>query len=134
MEGKMRKLLISLAAAASTLAVAAPASAQWYPQPGPYAGGYGGYSTPAAMQEFQARLQRIRAHVQELGMRGVISPRQVDRFQREADATDRQMWRKARHGLSYGDRMSVNERIARLQEAVEVTARGNAGYGRRYGW
>ncbi|HEU5068574.1 MAG TPA: hypothetical protein VFT61_10375 [Sphingomicrobium sp.] len=133
----MRKLLISLAAAASTLTVAAPASAQWYPQPGPYAGGYGGYggySTPAAMQEFQARLQRIRAHVQELGMRGVISPWQVDRFQREADATDRQMWRKARHGLSYGDRMSVNERIARLQEAVEMTARGNAGYGRRYGW
>jgi len=135
----MRKLLISLAAAAaaaaSTLIVAAPASAQWYPQPGPYAGGYGGgYSTPAAVQEFQARLQGIRTHVQELGRRGVISPWQVDRFEREADATDRQMWRKARHGLSYGDRMSVNERIARLQEAVEMTARGNMGYGRRYGW
>ena len=133
----MRKLLISLAAAASMLSIAAPASAQWYPQPAPYAGGYGGYggySTPAATQEFQARLQRIRAHVQELGMRGLISPWQVQRFQREADATDRQMWRKARHGLSYGDRMSVNERIARLQQAVEMTARGNMGDGRRYGW
>jgi len=130
----MRKLLISLAAAASTLTVAVSASAQWFPQPGPYAGGYGDYSTSAAMQEFQARLQGVRAHVQELGMRGVISPWQVDRFQREADATDRQMWRKARHGLSYGDRISVNERIARLQEAVEMTARGNIGYGRRFGW
>lgn len=130
----MRKLLISLAAAASTLTIAAPASAQWFPQPGMYGGEYGGYSTPGAIQEFQARLQGIRAHVQALGMRGVISPWQVERFQREADATDRQMWRKARHGLSYGDRISVNERIARLQQAVEITARSNMGYGRRYGW
>ena len=133
----MRKLLISLAAAASTLCIAAPASAQWYPQPAPYAGGYGGYggySTSAGIQEFQIRLQRVRAHIQELGMRGAISPWQAQRFQREADATDRQIWRKARHGLSYGDRMSVNERIARLQQAVEMTARGNMGYGGRYGW
>lgn len=129
----MRKLLISAAAAASAIAMSAPASAQWFPQPG-YAGGYGGYSTPAAMQDFQARLQRIRAHVQELGMRGIISPWQVDRLEREADATDRQLWRKARHGLSYGDQMSVNARIGRLQEAVEMSARGGMGYGRRYGW
>jgi hypothetical protein len=130
----MRKFVISLAVAASTLTIAAPASAQWYPQPLPYGGGYGGFSTPAAIQEFQGRLQRIRAHVQELGMRGAISPWQVDQFETEADATDRQMWRKARHGLSYGDRISVNQRIARLQEAVEMTARGKRGYGRRYGW
>ena len=130
----MRKLLVSLAVAASTLAVTAPAAAQWFPRPGPYADGYGDYSTPAAIQEFQGRLQRIRARVQELGMRGIISPWQADRFQREADATDRQMWRKARHGLSFGDRISVNERIARLQQAVEITVHGDVGYGRRYSW
>ena len=43
----MRKFLIPLAAAASTVALAAPASAQWYPQPQPQPYGYGyGYPQP----------------------------------------------------------------------------------------
>lgn len=41
----MRKFLIPLAAAASTVALAAPAAAQWYPQPQPQAYAYG-YQNP----------------------------------------------------------------------------------------
>jgi hypothetical protein len=45
----MRKFLIPLAAAASTVALAAPAAAQWYPQPQPQPYGYS-YQYPQPQQ------------------------------------------------------------------------------------
>ena len=46
----MRKLLITIATAASALAVAAPASAQYLPQPRGYAYGYNNYGHVRALQ------------------------------------------------------------------------------------
>ena len=123
----MRKLLISLATAAVTLGVAAPASAQWAPPPPRY-----GYGTPGAVENYQARVQNIRMHVREMAARGVISYRQANRLEREAAAIDRQIWGKSRHGLSWGDRAYLDQRIGRFQQWVEMAAREGRGYGRRW--
>jgi hypothetical protein len=126
----MRKLLITLAAAASTLAVAAPASAQWFPQPG-YGGPYG-YASPAAGQEILARVAAIRGRAHELGSRGVLSWGQVHRLDLEADAIDRQVWRHPY--MSFGTRADLDARTARFQHWVDGMAAQNMRFGPRFGY
>jgi hypothetical protein len=128
----MRKALISLAAAASGLGIAAPASAQWYPPPA-YGAPYG-YADPAAGQEMLARVAAIRAHAHELGYRRVLSWGQVHRLDLEADAIDRQVWRHP--VMSFGTRADLDARIAHFRGWVDAMAAENMrfrpGYG--YGW
>ena len=126
----MRKLLISLAAAASTLGIAAPASAQWFPQPG-YGDPYG-YANPAAGQEMLARVAAIRGRAHELGYRHVLSWGQVHRLDLEADAIDRQVWRHPM--MSFGTRADLDARIGRFQQWVDAMAAQNMGYGSRFGY
>jgi hypothetical protein len=126
----MRNLLISLAAAASTLGIAAPASAQWYPQPG-YGAPYG-YASPAAGQEMLARVAAIRARAHELGYRRILSWGQVHRLDLEADAIDRQVWRHP--VMSFGTRADLDARIARFHEWVDSMAAGNMRFGPRFGY
>lgn len=126
----MRKLLISLAAAASTLVIAAPASAQWFPQPG-YGAPYG-YSSPEMGQELLARVAAIRGHAHELGYRRVLSWGQVHRLDLEADAIDRQVWRHPM--MSFGTRADLDARIARFQQWVDGMAAQNMGYGSQFGY
>ena len=114
----MRKLLISLATAASALSLAAPASAQW------------ARPTPVAMDNMQARVQDIRQHVRDLSARGIISYGEARHFDREAARIDREIWGKSRHGLSYGDRASINAHIERLRQQLEFAAHD----GRRFGY
>jgi len=122
----MRKLLISFAAAAATLASAAPASAQWAPPP------HYGYGTQGGVERYEARVQELRMRVREMSARGVISYREANRLEREAAAIDRQIWGKSRHGLSWGDRAYLDQRIGRFQQWVEMSARGGRGYGHRW--
>lgn len=126
----MRKLLISLSAAASTLLIAAPASAQWFPPaPPPY-----GYAGPGAGQEMQARVAGIRAHIRGLAARGMLSWPQANRLDREAAAIDRQIWRHPY--MSFGTHADLEARIANLQRWVDVTVAQNMRFGPRlgYGW
>jgi hypothetical protein len=129
MEGKMRKLLISLAVGAATLGIAAPASAQWYPQP--YGGAPYGYANPAAGQEMLARVAAIRGRAHELGYRHVLSWGQVHRLDLEADAINRQVWRHPY--MSFGTRADLDARIARFQQWVDATAAQNM-YSPRFGY
>jgi len=74
----MRKILITLAAAASALAIATPASAQYYPQPNyGYSQGYRGQD---AMRHNQARLSQLQAQIRQAAMRGRIDPREAQRL------------------------------------------------------
>lgn len=119
----MRKLLLSVMAATAATCVAVPASAQYY---------HRGAPTPVAMQDMQARVQDIRAHVRDLASRGVIGDRQARRFEYDASRIDREIWGKSRHGLSYGDRRSINDRIAELRQRVNMAAQRGRYYRHRY--
>ena len=128
----MRNLLITLTAAAATLGISAPASAQWYPQPYGYGAPYG-YANPGGGQEILARVAAIRGRAHELGNRGVLSWGQVHRLDLEADAINRQVWRHPY--MSFGTRADLDARTARFQQWVDGMAAQNMGYGRfGYGW
>lgn len=90
----MRKLLLSVLAATAATCVAVPASAQYYHRPPA--------PTPVAMQEMQARVQDIRAHIRNLRERGMIGWREAQRFDYDASRIDREIWGKSRQGLSSG--------------------------------
>ena len=75
----MRKYLIPIVAAASTLAVAAPASAQWAPpvyHSQPY--NYGGaFNHRAFARSMEIRVQRIRADIRAMQAHRVLSWREA---------------------------------------------------------
>lgn len=120
----MRKLLLSVLAATAATCVAVPASAQYYHRPPA--------PTPVAMQDMRARVQDIRAHVRDLASRGIIGERQARRFEYDASRIDREIWGKSRHGLSWGDRRSINDRIADLRQRVDRAAQRGRYYRHRY--
>ena len=73
----MRKFLIPLAAAASTMAFAAPASAQWAPPVysyNPYNFGYG-FNGINFARTMESRVQRIRGDIRAMEMRRILSRR-----------------------------------------------------------
>lgn len=124
----MRKVLISFAAAASALAVASPAAAQWMPQPV----GYGAaYADPGALL---MQVGRLRGEIRQLGMRNVLSLGEIRRLDWEAVKLDQRVRRAAFNGMSPGEAYDIQRRIARLQQRVQLAAMTpNRRYGYGYG-
>ena len=83
----MRKVLITLAAAASALAVASPAAAQYYPQPQYGTPGYGqpgygqqgyGYNNHYGYaRQLQVRVDRIQREITRLAQYRIISRNEI---------------------------------------------------------
>jgi hypothetical protein len=119
----MRRFLVSLAAAGAALVAAAPAVAQWGPQPvyAPRAYGYG-YNNVAIAQGLEARVAGIRAQVRDLGARGLIRWNKARNLDREAFNLQRQIHASAWHGLSPGESYSLDNRIRRLEYRVQTAA------------
>ena len=135
----MRKPLIFLAAAASVVAVAAPASAQYYG--GSPAYGYNGYNSNrygygdygsrnqsnhliAANRE---RMARIHGEIQQAVARGRISPGEAAALHRRASQFDRELAALARGGMTGEEGAIFDQRADRL--AQEIRARTGYGYG-----
>lgn len=122
----MRKFLILAATAASALAVATPAAAQWYPpqynnyppQYG-YGGGYGGYN---AYGNIQYRIDRLQTHIAQFDRANVISNREARILRAAAYDLERQL----RYG---GDGYGVERRLAQLEQRVDYIA-SRTRYGR----
>ena len=74
----MRKVLISLAVAASALAVATPASAQYFPAPQGNAYGYNNNYGQA--RRLDARIDAIQRQIQRLDRRNILSDREARRL------------------------------------------------------
>src|SRR5688572_14312493 len=74
---KMRTVLISLAAAASALAVATPAAAQIFPQPQGYAHGY--YDNRGQARRLSVRIDNIQRQIHHLDRRNILSEREARR-------------------------------------------------------
>jgi hypothetical protein len=112
----MRNLVLSLAAAGSAFALAAPASAQYYPQ---WEGGRGyhqerGRANPGTLHR---RLDNV------LRSLGGVHPRLRNQLGAEATGLDRDLRRAARHGLSRGEYRQFDVWIDRLERRVGQASR-----------
>jgi hypothetical protein len=139
----MRKVLISLAAAVSVAAVAAPAAAQPHGNLTPYAApvynyspyNYGrGYNGYAFVQQMQARVQRIRADIRNMEMRRILSVREARSLNKEARAIERRIYKAPRGGVRASEARGIENRIRSLEIRVSREARdwnGRVGHYRR---
>ena len=136
----MRKVLISLAAAAATFAVAAPASAQWRPAP-QYANPYGynnGYNNNYGynngynnIRALQVRINEIQRQINMLDRRDVLSEREARRLREESRQVERQLYRASRYGLNPYEARNMQIRVANLERSVRREAYDRNGrYGR----
>jgi len=132
----MRKFLITAAAAATTLALAAPAAAQWGPQPG-YGYGYdNGYNNNyGQVRRLQARVDNLQREIYRLDRRNILSNREARRLQEEARSIEYILRRAAYNGLNYNERRNISYRLARLEQNIRYQAAdGDRRYGYGYGY
>ncbi len=134
----MRKFLIPIVAAASALAVGAPASAQhvrWVPpvyQYNPY--NYGnGFSYHSFANSMQQRVERIRTDIRVMQQRRVLSWNEARNLDMQAQNLQRRIFRASRGGIRPGEARSLENQIFNLQRRVAREANDwNRRYGRRY--
>jgi TolA-binding protein len=116
----MRKVLISLAVAASALAVVAPASAQYYPQQQP---GYGyGNNNYGQVRRLQVRIDQIQRQIERLDQRRILSNREARDLRDESRSVERRLRDASRRGLNPREGYDIERRIARLEQHVRYEA------------
>ncbi|HVL77858.1 MAG TPA: hypothetical protein VM346_01070 [Sphingomicrobium sp.] len=122
----MRNILISLSAAAASLAFAAPASAQWA-QPQGHAYGY--YQNHGQVRVLHVRIQQLQRHIVQLDRRGIIRSREAQRLYRDARALEGRLIRQSHNGLTLRQRNDIQLRLARLEQRVAIASRSNHRWG-----
>ena len=129
----MRTALLTIATAASALAFAAPASAQYYPQPRGYAYGY---QSHALVQRLDNRAERVRRHVYTMYQRRMLTPSQARNLDRAAVSAKQRIWRAGRNGISRSELRSLDRRLDRLERQVRQQVARNSRYAPRgyYGY
>jgi hypothetical protein len=140
----MRKIVLSLAAAGTALAVASPAAAQYYPQPAPpvvYGAPYGnayGYNNNGFrnVRALQRRVDQIQRDLRRLVQVRAISPNEYRNRQEDARDIERRLRRDARdgRGLNGNEIVQIERRIIRLEQKIARDTRdgrrwGASGYG-----
>ena len=125
----MRKFVIAAALAASTLTVAAPAAAQWYP-PQPQ-----GYGHPASnwgqVRRLQARVDQLQRQIRWLDSRDILSEREAAYLRQESRELEQRLRYSARNGLHPREAYAFERRIQRLEIRIQREARDGNRYGRR---
>ena len=134
----MRKFLISAALMASTVAVAAPAAAQWAPQPGygqqPYGNAYGYNNNYGQVRRLQVRIDQIQRQINRLDSRDVLSEREAARLRSESRNLEVRLRYASRNGLNGRERYAIERGIQNLEYRVQREARdGNGWRNDRYG-
>lgn len=124
----MRKLLISIATAASALAVTTPASAQYFPAPQGY--GYGYQHSYGQVRQLHARVTQLRQRIERLDRVNRLSRREARRLDRHAIELHRRVEAASYRGLSRYERYDIERRIEGLRQAIRYEARD----GNRWGW
>lgn len=133
----MRKFLIPLAAAASTLAIASPASAQWYPQPVPHAAPYAyGHANFGHARALQARVDHLQREIRRLANYRMISPRDYRNLRQQSRSIELRLRRDMRdgYGLTPSEAFANERRIVRLEQRVQQRVAMNMRYGNRYAY
>jgi septal ring factor EnvC (AmiA/AmiB activator) len=120
----MRKFLIPLVAAASALAVAAPATAQWAPPVyhyQPY--NYGrAFSHHAFAQSMQVRVQRIRTDIREMQARRIVSRAEARSLEAQAANLQTRIARASRNGIQPNEARRLENQIRNLEQRVRREA------------
>ena len=132
----MRKFLIPLAAAASTLVIASPASAQWFPQPARYATPYAYGHNFGHARALQARVDRIQFEIRRLAQFRAISPREYRNLRSQSRSIELRLRRDMRdgYGLTPREAYNIERRIARLEYRLARDVRDGRRHAYGYGW
>lgn len=139
----MRKIFLTVAAAASTLAVATPAAAQYYPAPqrgygygnGYYGNGYDNSS--ASFRNLQVRIARLQQQIRDMDNRGLLTSRQAHQRYSESRIIERQLYGMARDGFSRREAYELERGLADFERQVWNDTNGGRGWrrdGDRYGY
>ena len=129
----MRTALISIAAAASALALASPASAQYFPVPPGYAYGY--HSNYGYVRALQYRIDHLQRQINRLDRRDILTEREARRLRNESRQLEYRLRVASRFGLHPAERYDLERRLAWLERRLWIDARdGNrwAYYGPRW--
>ena len=129
----MRKFLISIAAATSTVGLAAPASAQWFPpQPPGYA--YGHVNNLGHARAMQVRLDRMQRDIARLAQHRMISRNEYRNLRADSREIERSLRRNARdgYGLSRSEAYRLERKIARLEYRIARDVRDGRQWGYRW--
>jgi len=127
----MRKVIISAILAASTLAIAAPAAAQYGNQNrAPYGNAYG-YNNNGQTRSLMARLNQIEQQINQLDRRNILSNGEADRLRREANSLERRLSQTSRNRLNSRESREIQVRIAQLEQNVRYQATDGNRRGRR---
>ena len=128
-----RKIIVGAAMAASALTAAAPAAAQYYParpqsqygQP-VYNQGYGqnGWGQGRALI---ARVEQVRQQIRVLDRRNILSEREAQRFDMEAQQLRQRVRQLSSGGINQNERYDVERRIQRLEQRVAYNANDRNG-------
>lgn len=130
----MRKFLISAAVAASTLAIAAPAAAQYAPYP-PQGYGYGyGQVNYGHVRSLQVRIDRLQNQIRHLDRRNIISNREAARLMDDSRDLERRLRRNARdgRGLNVNEARAVEVRLVNLERRLFRDARDGNRWGNNW--
>jgi len=128
----MRKLTLITAAAGTALAFAAPASAQYAPQPQyrpvPQGNAYG-YNNWGQVRAMQARIDGIQRQIEHLRSRRMITRNEANGLRSESRQIEWRLRQAARYGLNYNEVRDIDRRINRLERHVAREVRDGRGYG-----
>jgi hypothetical protein len=126
----MRKFLITAAALASTIAVAAPAAAQWQ-QPNGYAYGY---NNRGQARRLEVRVMQLRREIAQLDRRNLLSNREARRLDAEARNLEYRVRQLSYNGIDPRERFYIERQISRLEQQIRREASdGDRRFGdRRY--
>lgn len=130
----MRKVLIGVAAVASALAVASPASAQYYPAPQGPVNGYGYNNNHGSVRNLQVRIDRLQQRIARLDSRDRISEREARRLREESRDIEKRLAKASRNGLNPQEYASVNYRIQRLEQRIYRDANDGNRWGGNNQW
>ena len=137
----MRKFLISATLLASTLAIAAPAAAQWTLSYGnqygdqygnQYGGQYGnqyGYNNNSQTRYLAARVNRLEQQINVLDRRNILSEREAGQLRYQANIIEQQLRQASYNGLNGYERRNIEIRIARLEQNIRYQANDGNRYG-----
>jgi len=127
----MRKLLISTAILASTIAAAAPAAAQWQ-QPNGYSYGY--QNNRGIARSYGVRLNQLHRDIHRLGERRQLSRNEFLRLNREVDVVQDRLRRASYRGLNRQEAYQIERELARLERHIYREARDGGDHHSRNGY
>jgi predicted RNase H-like nuclease (RuvC/YqgF family) len=125
----MRKFVIAAALAATALTAAAPAAAQYYPQP---QGNAYGYNNWGQVRRLQVRIDQLQRQIRHLDRRNILSEREAARLRNDSREIEQRLRFAARNGLHPRESYAIERRIQRLEIRIHREARDGNRYGRGY--